>query len=809
MKRPPEAVVALAAAARRRIWLARAALLWERLWPALWPAVFIAGFFLATALFDVWTLAPGWLHALGLALLGLAFGAALIRGLSRLTFPGEEEALRRLERNSGLAHRPLGALRDRPSAGLGDRTTEGLWNAHLARSARRAGRLRVGLASPGLARRDPLGLRAALLLVLVIAVAAAGGNAGSRLAHAVTPDFSAFGAGGPAELTLWITPPAYTGAAPVFVATGAETTTALSPVDLTVPSGSAVLARVHGGRGAPSLMVDETAVPFDVVDSANYELRDTLREGRRLAVVQNGRELGAWPLTVLADQPPGIEFARPPARTQRGALRLDYLAEDDYGLVAVEVTVRRADAPDQSFTVPLPLPRNGARTAEETSYHDFTPHPWAGLEVTLTLGATDALGQRGLSDPLTTVLPERIFNHPVARALIEQRRILTLDPSKRAEVSRALDEISRRPEHFFEDLNVFLGLRAARWRLLYDRSETTVPAVQDLLWDLALTIEDGPLALAERDLREAQKALLEALDRDAPEDEIERLIDRLLAKLDDFLDALTEQAESRRDIDPGLEEQMAQEIQRKDLTDIIERARELYRTGARDAARELLSQLQEMIENLRAGRFAGADRQGMSEGEAAMQDLEGLLKDQQGLLDRTFRWSQGNGEMRRGGPADRGYAEQEALRRRLGDLMLRWGQTGLEIPRPLGRAERAMRDAGRALGENRPGQAVGPQTRAVDQMQQGAQAMLDAMLAQMGRAPPRPGQGLNLFGQRDPLGRGLMGRGYQNDGSRTKVPDEADLQRSREILDELYRRAGDFKRPPIERNYIRRLLRRF
>ena len=47
------------------------------------------------------------------------------------------------------------------------------------------------------------------------------------------------------------------------------------------------------------------------------------------------------------------------------------------------------------------------------------------------------------------------------------------------------------------------------------------------------------------------------------------------------------------------------------------------------------------------------------------------------------------------------------------------------------------------------------------------------------------------------------------DDGATVIPDKADLQRSREILDELYRRAGEFHRPEVEREYIRRLLRRF
>ena len=36
---------------------------------------------------------------------------------------------------------------------------------------------------------------------------------------------------------------------------------------------------------------------------------------------------------------------------------------------------------------------------------------------------------------------------------------------------------------------------------------------------------------------------------------------------------------------------------------------------------------------------------------------------------------------------------------------------------------------------------------------------------------------------------------------------ECDIQRSREILDELYRRAGERQRPESERDYIERLLR--
>ncbi len=801
-----------AAALGRRLWLARAALLWESLWPALWPATFVAGLFIATALFDPWRLIPGWLHAVVLVLFATALLVALARAGRNVRLPTEAEAIRRIERASGLVHRPLGALDDRPAAAPEDHIAGRLWRAHLERMARAARRLRIGVAAAGLARRDPLAVRAALLLVLVIAVATAGENGASRLARALQPDLSGLGAGGPSELEMWITPPAYTGAAPMFLAAGAGVESSVpptaAPTELAVPDGSTVLARVRGGAVAPRLEIDDESLPFATVEEATHEVRATLTKGHRLAVTQGDNELAAWPLSIIVDRAPEIEFASPPGRTGRAALRLDYIASDDYGLASVQATIRRADRPAEAITLDPPMPSVGAKEARETSFHDLTPHPWAGLAVTITFSAVDSAGQTGESEALATVLPERIFNHPVARALIEQRKALTIDPSKRVEVSFALHEIGLQPQHFFGDTGIFLGLSAARWRLLYDRSDKAIPEIQDLLWDLALSIEEGPLALAERDMREAQDALLEALSRDASDEEIDRLIEELRAAMAEFLDALVDRALELRALGPELQQQLMQAVRKDDLLSLLDRVRELYRTGARDAARELLSQLRQALESIRSGQFAAPNQQGMGQGESALRDLERLIQSQQALLDRTFQRAQGSGEGGKDGPM--GAAQQEALRQALADLMRTWSETGVPIPRPLGRAEGAMRDAGKALGEGQPSAALGPQGEAIDQLRQGAQAMLQALMEQIGQGgPPQPNNLMGLFGgARDPLGRNLPGRGYQDDG-RTKLPDEADLQRSRAILEELYRRANDFNRPAIDRDYIRRLLRRF
>jgi hypothetical protein len=62
--------------------------------------------------------------------------------------------------------------------------------------------------------------------------------------------------------------------------------------------------------------------------------------------------------------------------------------------------------------------------------------------------------------------------------------------------------------------------------------------------------------------------------------------------------------------------------------------------------------------------------------------------------------------------------------------------------------------------------------------------------------------------QPDPGQRSQEGNGLIDTGD-VKLPEAADLQRARQILDELRRRSAVQFRPKIERDYLRRLLDRF
>lgn len=835
----------------RRMGLAKLALAWESLWRSLWPLTALAGIFLVVALLDLLPLLPAAAHAAALALFVLA---ALLLGWRCLRFwhwPDDAAARRRLETETGLHHRPLTALEDRIAAGAGDPASAALWAAYRRRVVATLGRLQVGWPRPGLAARDPRALRALLGLVLIIAFALGAGSAEDRLRRAVTPG-AVLAATPPGQLEIWITPPAYTGLPPLVPRADSET-------PLTVPVGSTLLAQVTGGRGAPQLRVDTSATAFETIDPRNFRIAATLDRGTVMAIEQNGRPLAAWTLALTPDAPPSIGFAEPPAPTRRAALRIDYEAADDYGLAAVAATLRRAATPagvaDTALELTLTLPEPNARSARAASYHDLTAHPWAGLKARLQLRATDSAGQTTMSEAVELVLPERVFQNPVARAIVAERKRLVGDPAgQRGAVAEALGEISLRPDRFQEDLVVFLALRFAVLRLgaRDGDSADSVDAVQSLLWDTALRIEDGRLSLAERELRALQQRLQDALANRESDAEIERLIRELQQAIDRYLQAMIENA-LRNPQDPRAMRPMdrnAQRVERMDLQRMLDQARQMARTGARDQAREMLQRLQEMLENLRAGQpmqaESGEDGEDGEGGEGSarqmMQGMQDMMRRQQQLTDRNFRRSQQQQQQRPGQRGQQGQqgqpgqggepgegdmegdiAEQEALRRQLGEMMRGLSERTGRIPDALGRAERAMREALDSMQRGQPGRAVRPQMDALDQLRQGAREMMQQMMDQMAQQPGQRGQqgngdpGANpdpgdpdLRQQaRDPAGRPLNNGLNGTNSNDIGIPGDSELQRSREILDELLRRAGERFRPQLERDYIERLLRRF
>ncbi|MBT7942426.1 MAG: TIGR02302 family protein [Alphaproteobacteria bacterium] len=826
--------------------LARAALTWEQAWPRAWPVLGVTSLFLSVALMDWLPLLPYWGHWLVLIGFAAAFGILTRGAVSGFRAVEEQNAQRRLERDSDLEHRPLTALNDRLAVGMDTPGAENLWRVHLSRMASAASMLRLKWPSPGMASLDPYGVRVFAVLFLVIGFAAAGGDAVGRFERALVPKVQS-GVNGPLDLNIWITPQAYTGMAPIFLDSGTGGVAPTTP-PIQVPTGSTLLAQVAGASGAPVLVLGGRTIQFAAIDGsenssaagASFRLQTVLGDAdstaESLEVRLNKQTLARWSLTVAADGPPQVEFTRAPARTGRAQLRLEYEARDDFGVAGVQVVIRHPDGlsvpgkrskgdDGTAIRIELALPGLGSKKVTGSSTKDFSAHPWAGLVVLVRLEVLDARGQAGQSDAVRIVLPERVFNHPVARAIVGARKMLNTPTAEVLNtVGETLDNLIIRPEHFFDDTVVFLALSVANSRLIYDGTDEGIGDVQALLWETALRIEDGEFAVADRDLQKIQERLQRALKNGADKAEIDRLMSELQAALDQYMQALAKHLQQQ-----GIEQMRpadnATTMDSTDLQRMIEEARELANIGSREAAQQMLSNLKRMLDSIKNGLQQGKPDERVAKARRLMDDLRKLTQRQQQELDKTYkrhrerlskgvrpgRPEQGKGDKGAKGE-EPGEGEQRQLRGNLGKLMLGMDEIMGGIPKSFGQAERAMKDAINALRSGNTRKAVQAQTRALEHLRQGAGRMAERMARRMGGAfGMRPGQ----QGQRpgpgsDPFGRrpgGATGSRVNDDGVR--VPNQSERRRARQLLDELRRRAGEFERPAMERDYIERLLKRF
>ncbi len=810
--------------------------MWERLWPALAALATVAGLFLAFSWAGLWLALPPLARAIGLSLFVVAAVAAALP-LVILRLPSIYDGLRRLDRSTGDTHRPATAVADHIAANSQDPVAQALWRAHVEHALLSARKFKAGWPRPQLSLRDPMAFRALVLILVVASFFAAGGERFKRIAAA----FDWHGVVAPANFRIdaWITPPVYTGRPPVMLQGLRPGDAAQATAPVAVPAGSQLVIRATG------------KVSFDIVrhgglEDAPAEARAPLPAGteeRRLIIKGDGSAavhgvLGndlVWSFTAIPDRAPTIELTKDPERQARGALRLDYKMEDDYGVVEAKATFALKDeessekprhplftAPDYALTLPQARTRSGA--AQTT--HDLTEHPWAGADVVMTLTARDEAGNEGRSQPRELTLPQRIFVKPLARALIEQRRNLALDAETKPLVLTALDVLSIAPERFTPEPGVYLGLRSIYHDLENAKNDDALREVVARLWDMAVQLEDGNVSQAEQALRQAQEALRQALERGASEDEIKKLMEQLRAAMDKFLQALAEELRKNPQQLARPLDRNTRTLSQQDLKSMLDRLEQMARSGNKDAARQLLDQLQSMLENLqmaRPGASGGDD--GDDDMMSALDELGDVIRKQQQLRDKTFRQGQDMRRDRQRGQQGQNQMgdlrqDQQGLRDRLNKLLDQLKQHGLGQPGQqgegnemgqLGDAGEAMGQAEGQLGESDADNAVDSQGRALDSMRKGAQGLAQSMQQQgMGPGPNgRPGRGQARAQQdTDPLGRPLRGRDYGDDVT-VKVPGEIDAQRARRILEELRKRFGEGFRPQLELDYIERLLKDF
>jgi hypothetical protein len=90
---------------------AKYAIAWERGWPHLARLLTVIGLFLVVSWAGLWLVVPFIARAIGLGLFVLLALGALFP-LFRFRWPSRDEALNRLDRGTGIRHRPATTLTD-------------------------------------------------------------------------------------------------------------------------------------------------------------------------------------------------------------------------------------------------------------------------------------------------------------------------------------------------------------------------------------------------------------------------------------------------------------------------------------------------------------------------------------------------------------------------------------------------------------------------------------------------------------------------------------------------------------------------
>src|SRR6185312_2142892 len=421
--------------------------------------------FLVASWTGLWLALPSLVRAIGLGLFVLLALAASLP-LVWFRWPSREQGLSRLDRGSGIAHRPATTLTDTLSTQ--DPVALALWQAQRERTLASLRRIRAGLPSPRLRLYDPWALRGLVAVMLVATFFAAGDERALRVAAA----FDWNGVLAPANIRVdaWVTPPLYTGKPPIILSAANKEAAAL-PMSgpLPVPTGSTLIVRSSGGTldVIAGGGVTETAPTEQAPKGTNEKHFAIAGDGTVHVRAPSGQP--QWKFTATPDRPPTISLAKDPERQPRGSLQMSYKIEDDYGVTEAraQFVARTNDAsknaapPRPLFEAPqfpLVLPNARTRNGVGQTVKDLSEDPYAGADVTLTLTAKDEAGNSGKSEPFSMRLPERLFTKPLARALIEQRRILALDANQDMQVIAALDALMIAPELFTPEAGHYLGL---------------------------------------------------------------------------------------------------------------------------------------------------------------------------------------------------------------------------------------------------------------------------------------------------------------------------------------------------------------
>jgi uncharacterized protein (TIGR02302 family) len=829
-------------------------LLTERALENFWPLILWVSFFASLWLLQIPTMfGTGFEIAVALC---FALGSMAFLGRAFMNFyiPRRHDITRRIEQDSDLPHRPLSGLDDR-LANPSRQSTLLLWSQWQSRLLPALQKLRWPTPHPVLTRIDPYALRGLAAIILIASCVMAGPSWPERLKHGMVPVLPSFVTTPSEKIVLWITPPDYTGQKQIVLkGSGGKNV-------VSIPEGSVIKARVNGWPGTPSLVFDKTVLPMEKMGGNSHGIETPVQNAEKITIRQMMLPRATWEIAYGTDLPPTISLKEYPSiDSTTGDIKIPLVVSDDYSVESMTTTIRLAP----SVITPPPFGNNIVDTRSVMSAAntpmDFTPklnvawHPWAGMDAIVDIEIRDHKGQIATLKDIPLTLPERQFRHPTAKKLVELRKRLIWTPEAAAQnVGHGLQTIMETPAAYSGDARVFLSLRTAAARIYHDQTPNVVANIIAQIWDTALRIEDGDFSMAQRNLQSAQRNLQDALkDPTSTQEEIAGLMEELRMAMAQYMqEAFREMqkrmAEQGKEMQLLSPEMFMNNIDPQELAAFMDRMQAEAMSGDRNAAREMLSQMERLMEMMDPASMQTElpkDMQDMMEGMEKLQEIidaqKALMAETQALGQYPELPEQSYSEtlpldidaLNKLGMEDMPPQPQETLkaepppepsektdstaqktaqediRKSLGEFMLDIEEKlGQEAPQNMGKADQAMKSAIDTLALGQPGNAVLHQDEAIKHLSESQQDMSKKLGERMKQMM------MMSFGAgaTDPLGRPMKEGedGMPGSASKVKIPEEAERKKIHGILENLRKKSGELQRPAYELDYYRRLMRQF
>ncbi len=655
-------------------------LYWEKLIPDILPLVFGILFYLGLSITGyIDYIGDPW--RLGIIFCFLVFSFYWVRKrIECFLPPGSKEIDRRLEMDSGLKDRPFETLQDHPV--IQSERKLFIWRLHQLDAKNKLTKLNVNLPERTYLAYDRFALYVPIILFFILISILFRADLSERLKRSFKPGWL-LSKNTDIKIRIWLEPPEYTHQSAIMLADMHSSNPNSNDQQgkqqrISILNGTRLKALVSGSQYKPSVNGNggnfKRNAQITKLKGESYQI-NLLLEGKAKKQDIQIKTPGfsqTWHFQFLKDLPPKIHFleAEKNAKKQDQTLSFYYQASDDYGLQSIallieaekddknidhfpkKISQKRKDQQNQHIThydhkIQIPFYQSGSQEIKKERVSlDLAEHSLAGQTVVLRLIAVDSLGQQGVSVSKEIILPEHVFVNPLAKSVIEQRKILmysshsylplerkkdktihdfknrpvyTVD-SQKYSLERAPDEIKKLadmmralldlPHYFYDDITVYMGLRYVLSRIEHAEKQLDLNGLAQTMWQIAQRAEFGNLADALSALKTAEKHLSEALARKAPKAEFEVLFERYKSAVKAYLRVLASAAIEEGRVHNSQANNGALSPSNDQFAEALKAIEEAYQLGLNRDARLTSQKLRELLEQMKLDIVTGSGGSG-------------------------------------------------------------------------------------------------------------------------------------------------------------------------------------------------------